>query len=87
MEEENTQEVPRRKRKVVHRPIDREDDGQNVEERPTEMDPDAANVISNIDEHYRTEILRLEDEMVSFFKCSSKSPTYAVLPQRTNNLS
>ena len=74
MEEENTKEITRRKRKVVHQPIDREDDGQNEEERPTEMDPDAVNVISNIDEHYRTEILRLEDEMVSFFKCSSKSP-------------
>ena len=56
MEEENTNEVRRKKRKVM----DYEDG------RSTQMDPYA--------EQYRTEILRLEDDMVTFFKCNSKSP-------------
>ena len=56
MEEENTNEVPRKKRKVM----DYEDG------RSTQMDPYA--------EQYRTEILRLEDDMVTFFKCNSKNP-------------
>ena len=59
MEEENTAEVPRKKRKVVHQ--SREDD-----RRSTETDPYAG--------QYRTEILRLEDDMVTFFKCNSMSP-------------
>ena len=70
MEEENTNEVPRKKRKVMHQSND--DDYEDG--RSSEMGNDAKNVIPNMDEHYRTEILRLEHEMVTFFKCNSKSP-------------
>ena len=70
MQEENTEEVPMKRRKVLRNV--REDDEYNEDGRPAERDTD--NVISNIDEQYRTEILRVEEEMVAFFKCNSKSP-------------
>ena len=70
MQEENTEEVPMKRRKVLRNV--HEDDEYNEDGRPAERDTD--NVISNIDEQYRTEILRVEEEMVAFFKCNSKSP-------------